>query len=183
MSASSEDISRGFWSGQRGGATIGAVLAISILVSAFGSLMGIVHKVYTEDRMERGVRAGARALSLAASAPANEKALEDIICKGFEREFGEDEAAACRCWQIEVETFENPRTLSGGLARVDGASLGGENKDMVLVRVRRPWGLFPVASVDDADSDSDSEADQCPDASGGIVVTALARNEREVLAP
>ena len=173
---------RGFRSGQRGATTIGAAIAISILITALASLMGIVHKVYTEDRMERGARAAARAVSLAASAPASEQALKDLACRAVERELGEDEGTACACWTIEVEAFETPQALSGGEARDAGTPPGGENADLVLVQVRRPyrdWLSTP------ARADADADADSCPDASGAteIVAVALARNEREVRVP
>ena len=168
----------------RGGATIGAAIGISILVAAFAALMGIVHEIYIEDRMGRGARAGVRAVSLAATAPASEKALEDIVCKAVERELGEDEGEACACWTIKVEAFETPRALSGDRPRGAGAPHGGENADMVLVRVHRPyWGWLSAPAV--ADPDADSDTDSCPDASRAteIVVAAVARNEREVRVP
>ena len=172
---------RSFRSGQRGTATIGAAIAISILVATLAALLGIVHETYIEDRMERGARAGVRAVSLAATAPASEKALNDIVCKAVERELGEDEGEACACWTIEVEAFETPQALSGGHARGAGAPLGGENADLVLLRLRRPYQDWLSAPVR-ADSGSEADADSCPDASGAaeIVVAAVARNEREV---
>ena len=177
---------RGFWSGQRGSATIGAAIAISILVATFAALMGIVHHIYVEDRMGRGARAGARAVSLAATAPASEKALKDIVCKAVERELGEGAGEACACWTIEVEAFATPRALSAGTARGAGGALGGENADLVLVRLRHPYQDWLSAPAR-ADSGSDAEADagSCPDASGAaeIVVAAVARNEREVRVP
>ena len=179
---------------ERGGATIGAAIAISILVAAFAALMGIVHGLYVEDRMERGARAGVRAMSLAATAPANKKALEDLVCKAVERELGEDEGEACPCWTIEVEAFETPRALSGGQPRGADAPHGGENADMVLVRLRRPYWDFlstPVRADSGSEADgsesagSESDAGSCPDTSKAaeIVVAAVARNEREVRVP
>ena len=190
---------RSFRGDQRGTATIGAAIAISILVAAFAALMGIVHEIYVEDRMERGARAAVRAVSLAATAPASEKALKDIACKAVERELGEDEGEACACWTVEVEAFETPQALSGGQPRGAGAPHGGENADMVLVRVRRPYWDFLSTPVraDSGSADSGSEADgseaagsesdagSCPDTSKAaeIVVAAVARNEREVRVP
>jgi len=172
---------RNFRSGQRGATTIGAAIAISILVTVLASLMGIVHKVYTEDRMERGARAAARAVSLAASAPASEQALQDIVCRAVARELGEDDGAACACWTIEVEAFETPQALSRGKGRGAGTPHGGENADLVLVRLSRPWG-----SRLPAPADTGLGGDRCPPAdpdtseSDGIVVAAVMRNEREV---
>ena len=166
---------------ERASVALESAVGISILVAVFASLMGIVHKTYVEDRMERGARAGARAVSLAAAAPASEKALKDLVCKAVEREFGEDVGRACACWNIEVEAFETPQALSGGHARGNGAPLGGENADMVLVRISRPWGSFSVATPDP--DNPDPEAMVCADASKAaaeIVVAAVARNEREV---
>ena len=174
---------------EHGGATVGAAIGISILVAAFAALMGIVHEIYIEDRMERGARAGVRAISLAATAPASETALRNIVCKAVERELGEDEGEACACWTIEVEAFATPRALSGGTARGAGAPHGGENADMVLVRVRRPywdWLSTPVRADAGSEADgSEADAGSCPDTSKAteIVVAAVARNEREVRVP
>ena len=168
---------------ERGGTTIGVAIAISILVATFAALMGIVHEIYVEDRMGRGARAGARAISLAATAPASEMALADIVCKAVGRELGENEGEACACWTIEVEAFETPRALSGGHARGAGAPRGGENADMVLVRLRRPWqNWLSTPARADTGSEAGADSGSCPDTSGAaeIVVAALARNEREV---
>ena len=130
-----------------------------------------------------------RAVSLAATAPASETALKNIVCKAVERELGEDEGEACACWTIEVEAFETPQALSGGQPRGAGAPHGGENADMVLVRVRRPYWDFlstPVRTDSGSEADgSESDAGSCPDTSKAaeIVVAAVARNEREVRVP
>ena len=166
---------RGFRSGQRGAATIEAAIAISVFVTALASLMVIVQSIYVEDRMERAARAGARAVSLAATAPASEKALKDLICKAVERELGEGEGKACACWTIEVEAYETPQALLSGTARGAGGPRGGENADMVLVRLRRPYANWLPAPTR-------VDSDACPDAHevANVVVAAVARNEREV---
>ena len=174
---------QGFRRDTRGSVTIVAAIGISILVATLAVLMGIVHEIYIEDRMGRGVRAGARAVSLLATAPASEAALKDVVCKAVGRELGEDEGEDCACWSIEVEAFETPKALSDDSARGSDAPPGGENEDMVLVRLRRPYGDW-LSGPDDTDSETDS--DRCPpvdpDASeaAGIVVAALARNERAI---
>ena len=183
---------RGFRSGQSGGVTVEGAIALSVLVAAFAALMGIVHETYIEDRMARGARAGARAVSLAATAPASEKALKDIVCRAVARELGEDEGKDCACWSIEVEAFATPQALSAGEARGSNAPHGGENLDMVLVRMSRSYWDWLSDPVDtgadskaeaDLEAEADTEVDSCPDASneaGIIVVAAVARNEREV---
>ena len=79
---------------------------------------------------------------------------------------------------------------------------GGENADMVLVRLRRPYWNWNALSVtaraetdseteaegdSEAEAEGDSEADagSCPDTSRAteIVAAAVARNEREVRVP
>ena len=195
---------RGFLGGQRGATTIVAAVAISILVSAFAVLMGIVHKIYIEDRMGRGVRAGARAVSLLATAPANEAALKDVVCKALGRELGEDEGKACACWTVEVEAFETPKALSDDIARGSDAPHGGESADMVLVRLSRPyqdWLSGPDTDTETEtpdetepldeteppeETDTDPDTVRCPSAGSEepgptwIVVAALARNDRAV---
>ena len=157
-------------------------MAISILVTTLASLMGIVHNVYIEDRMERGARAAVRAVSLAATAPASEKALRDMVCQAVGRELGQDAGRRCACWNIEVEAFETPRALLGGHARA-GAPHGGENADMVLVRISRPYGdWLSVTDAASAGPSAEAGTGTCRDASeaAGIGVAAVARNEREV---
>ena len=186
---------RGFWRGQRGAATIGAALSISILVTAFASLMGIVHKIYIEDRMERGARAGARAVSLLATAPASAQALERIVCAAVRRELwpglaeGESDECTDR-WTVEVRAFPTPRALGGDAPRADGGSPGGENEDLVLVRLTRPWKGWLPGGRDAEAGEGGEEAEGSEEAtsstpgepaSTGIVAAALARNERAVV--
>ena len=171
-----------FRSGQRGATTIGVAIAVSFLVAAFASLMGIVNELYIEDRTERGARAGARAVSLLASAPASEKALKAIVCKAVERELGEDEGEACACWTIAVEAFETPQALSGGHARGADAPHGGENADMVLVRLRRPywnWNALSVTARAETDSEAEAEGDSEAEAEGDSEAEAEGDSEAE----
>ena len=177
---------RGFWSGQRGATTIGAALSISILVTAFAALMGIVHEIYVEDRMERGARAGARAVSLLAAAPASAEALERIVCDAVRRELwpglaeGESDECTAR-WTVEVTAFPTPRALGDDAPRAAGSSPGGENEDMILVRLIRPGrGWLPVGRSAEADEGTAASTPGKP-ASTRIVAAALARNERAVV--
>ena len=168
---------QGFPSGQRGATTIGAAIAISILVTSLAILTGILHEIYIEDRMERGARAGARAVSLVATAPASEEALKDLVCEAVGRELGPDEGEDCACWIIEIEAFATPRALSAGNVRGPGAAPGGEHADMVLVRLRRPHRNW---LSDPGDTDRCPAVD--PDEPSAIVAAAIARNERAVVA-
>ena len=134
---------RGFRSDERGAATIGAALSIAVLVTMFATLMGFVHRIYIEDRMERGARAGARAVSLLAAAPASRSALERIVCDAVRRELwpglAEGEKDECtERWTVEITAFATPRALGDDDARGTEGSPGGENEDMVLVRLTRP---------------------------------------------
>ena len=67
--------------------------------------------------------------------------------------------------------------MLAGTPRGDGTPLGGENEDLVLVRLSQPWegwlagALVPEGTVVDPDADAPV---------GGIVVAAVARNEREI---
>ena len=184
--------SRGFASGQRGAVTIGAAISISILVAALAIFMSeIVHKIYVKDRLGLGARAAARAVSLAATAPANEKALETIVCDAVGRELGKAAGSNCACrWQIDVESFATPQSLlSGSTSTPDGSEslpYGGANGDMVLIRLHLPywdWLLSAVPAAAPAGAEGDEE-NRCPDVSGKAVVVAaaVARNERAVRA-
>ena len=191
---------RGFRSDERGAATIGAALSIVVLVTMFATLMGFVHRIYIEDRMERGARAGARAVSLLAAAPASKSALERIVCDAVRRELwpglAEGEKDECtERWTVEITAFATPRALGDDDARGAGGSPGGENEDMVLVRLIRPhqdWlpgGRVARAAEEPASSGpgesgppgTDAPPETVAPSPPGIVAVAIARNERAVL--
>ena len=130
---------RGFWSGQCGSATIGAAIAISILVTACGGLMAIAHAAYTDDRMSRAARAAAQAIALGAAPAASEAALASAACDAIRRELDLDPAFDCAdSWTLTVKTNLSAAALaSGAVGNTDGKA--GE---MILVEIgwaRAPW--------------------------------------------
>ena len=168
---------RGFRRGTRGATAITFAISISVLVVAFASLIEIAKLIFVWDENARASRAAARAVSLLASAPASEAALEQVACDAVKRELGWAEDADCDRWTIEIEAFPTPAALLAGSPRGSGSPLGGENADLVLVRLSQPWqGWLPGALAPEEEGD-DPGAD--PPA-GGIVVAAVARNEREI---
>ena len=120
----------------RGVAAIETALSIAVLVGVLAALMGIVQDLYAKDRAERATRAGARALALLESAPADQTALEGVVCEGMRAELKlEDDYDCAEHYSIEVEAYASPSALLAGTKRSAATPLGGEDADLVLVRV------------------------------------------------
>ena len=139
---------------QRGTVAIEAALSLSVLVAALAGLMGIVQTTYKSDTLERAARAAARAVALEAEAPASASALDAVVCGAIKSELNLSSDFDCGAkWTITVDAYETPAALLAGTARSgDDATIGGENGDMVLVRIR------PLADEEDADTeDTDGE--------------------------
>ena len=162
----------------------------------------------------RAARAPARAPSPCwRRRPRGEAALKDVVCRAFRRELGEEEPGEgkpddCKDqWTVEVKAFPTPRALFDDDPRGDG-SPGGENEDMVLILLSRPWHGWLSARGDagteeenpdlDLHAESEMDLDVGPDddenppgesadpvepAAAKIVVAAVARNERAVTVP
>ena len=117
----------------RGAVAVESALAISILVVVLGGLMSIAHAAYTADRMDRGVRAAARAVSLAADSTG----LAAVACDAIKRELDLDPAFVCAdTWTITIESGLSPAALADPSDTAAG--------DVVRVRIDwtpAPWGL------------------------------------------
>ena len=81
-------------------------------------------------------------------------------------------------WSIHVDAYATPAELLANTARGEDGSPGGENGDMVLVRIDWAWSprlvgwLVSDANADDDDDDDDARLPLRAAAIG------LARNER-----
>ena len=122
-----------FLRARRGAVAVEAALAISILVVVLGGLMAIAHAAYVGDRMDRGARAAARAVSLAADL----SGLAAVACDAIKRELDLDPAFDCAdSWTIVIESDLAPAALAGGT----DPRTGGD-----VVRVRVEWNPVPWA--------------------------------------
>ena len=120
----------------RGATAVETALSIAVLVGVLAALMGVIQDLYAKDRAERATRAGARSLALLESAPADQTSLEAAVCEGVKAELKLDEGYDCTArWSIEVEAYANPSALLAGTERSGSTPLGGEDGDLVLVRL------------------------------------------------
>ena len=128
-----------FLRARTGAVAVEAALAISVLILALGALMAVVHAAYTGDRMDRGARAAARAVALAA----DRTALAAIACDAIKREL--DLAADFDCadsWTLIVETDLTPTVLADGPGEGGGPMVPGD-----MVRVRIVWHGAPWSAL------------------------------------
>ena len=151
----------------RGVTALETALAIAVLIGALAALMGIIQELYAKDRAERATRAGARTLALLESAPADRTALEAAGCEGVNAELGLDEGVDCtERWSVEVEAYASPSALLAGTERGADATLGGEDRDLVLVRLR------------ERSSPAKTDEEKRKQGTGRLTI-AIAQNERE----
>ena len=122
-----------FLRARRGAVAVEAALAISILVVVLGGLMAIAHAAYVADRMDRGARAAARAVSLAADLTG----LATVACDAIKRELALDPAFDCAdSWTVTIESGLAPAALADSTL----PDTGGD-----VVRVRVVWNPVPWA--------------------------------------
>ena len=161
-----------FVRGQEGGVAIEVALSAFVLVLALAGLTGIVRDVYEADRLDRGARAAARAVALLGEAPATAAALETVACGAIRNELGLEAAFDCGAsWTLAIDAFETPAALLAGTPRAgDDAAIGGEDGDMVRVRI--------AELVEDADEDEDEDADDAASEPLDVLAEAVARNDR-----
>ena len=122
-----------FLRARRGAVAVEAALAISMLVVVLGGLMAIAHAAYIGDRMDRGARAAARAVALAADLTG----LAAVACDAIKGELDLDPAFDCAdSWTITIESDLAPAALAD---RTDADMTGN------VVRVRVAWNPAPWA--------------------------------------
>ena len=130
---------KNFLGARTGAVAVEAALAISVLILALGALMAVVHAAYTGDRMDRGARAAARAVALAA----DRTALAAIACEAVKRELDLDDDFDCAdAWTLVVETGLTPAVLADGPGGDGGAMVVGD-----MVRVRIAWRGAPWSAL------------------------------------
>ena len=119
-----------------GVAAVETALSIAVLVGVLAALMGVIQNLQGKDQAERATRAGARSVALLESAPTDQASLESAVCEGVNAELQLDEGYDCtEGWSIEVEAYASPSALLAGTKRDGSAPLGGEDGDLVLVRL------------------------------------------------
>ena len=163
---------------QQGVAAIEVAFSCFVLVLALAGLMGIVHTVYESDRLDRAARAAARAVALLASAPATAAALETVACRAIRNELGLGATFDCGAtWTLDIDAFENPAALLADTPRTGAdAVIGGENGDMIRVRIAAL--VEAMEDSDGEDDDSDGDTDGGASEPLDVLAAAVARNER-----
>ena len=170
-----------FVRGQEGATAAEVAISAFVLMLALAGLTGIVRDVYEADRLDRGARAAARAVALLGEAPATAAALEAVACGAIRNELGFEAAFDCAAsWTLAIDAFETPAALLAGTPRAgDDAVIGGEDGDMVRVRIA---ALVEDAGEEDADEDEDADADADADDGASepldVLAEAVARNDR-----
>ena len=161
-----------FVRGQGGAVAIEVAFSCFVLLLALAGLTGIVRDVYEADRLDRGARAAARAVALLGEAPETAAALETVVCRAIRSELGLEAAFDCGAeWTLAVDAFESPAALLAGTPRAgDDAVIGGEDGDMVRVRIA---ALVEEEEAGEGEADDD-EASEPLD----VLAEAVARNDR-----
>ena len=155
----------------RGATAVETVLSIAVLIGVLSALMAVIQDLYAKDRAERAARAGARAIALLESAPADQANLEETVCRGMRDELGLDRDHDCsEGWSIEVEAFEGPSKLLADDARTAGSPLGGEDRDLVLLRL--------TARETPAKTEDEKKKPAT-----GVAAVAIAQNDRQTGTP
>ena len=147
---------------EHGATAIEITLATSLLVFVSAALMTfIANSLATEDRMARAAHAAARTIALLPSAPASTAALETVACGAIRSELGDESLDCAAQWTITISAYENPIALLEDTERSGGA-IGGENGDMVEVRIGPP-----------------SDAGTPDTGPSSVLAVGVARNERD----
>lgn len=157
----------------RGAAVVEAAIAITFATMFFAALMQVVSTAYTTDRLERAARAAARAVALLPSAPASDAALRTVACNAIRNELSLPATETCsEDWTFTVEAYEDPAALRAGTARGAGTAVGGDDGDIVAVRISWTppvfgWLAAAAASGDDDGGGADSGDNDDGDGGGG----------------
>ena len=159
-----------FVRGQGGVVGIEVAFSCFVLLLALAGLTGIVRDVYETDRLDRGARAAVRAVALLGEAPETAAALEAVVCRAIRSELGLEAAFDCGAeWTLAVDAFESPSALLAGTPRAgDDAVIGGEDGDMVRVRIAA------LVEEEAGEGEADDEASEPLD----VLAEAVARNDR-----
>ena len=178
-----------FWRERQGAVALEAALAMVVVVGTLAALFEFVQVAYTRDTLSRAARAAANEVSLMAEPATSESALESVVCRAIRRELNLAEDVVCsEQWDIRVESYADAKALLEGTASPASDSEGGEHGEMVLVRLAQEHtSLLLGALTRTANAQESGDGGECEEGEGGsvsgtssIVVTAIARNEREV---
>ena len=156
----------------RGAAVVEAAIAITFATMFFAALMQVVSTAYTTDRLERAARAAARAVALLPAAPASDAALRTVACNAIRAELSLPVTETCdEDWTFTVEAYRDPAALRAGTARGAGTTIGGEDGDIVAVRISWTPPVFrwlaAAAGADDGGEDPDSGGGDAGDGDDG----------------
>ncbi len=175
---------------RRAASALSSAAAIGVLVIGLAATIEIVRSAWSTDRMARAARTAARAVALMPDAAANAAALEAVACQAIRRELRLTDGEGCdEAWTISVDIYESPSAMLAGTVRSGPDAVpGGENGDMVVVRIAwsrtNPLAWFVPDTEAEADdgTDTDGKTDAAESETIRTIVIGVARNERAVRA-
>ena len=162
----------------QGASTLEGVIGLTLLV--IGLVMpitGLVQKITVTDSYASAARDAAQAVAVLEQAPADDTALQAVLCDAVKESLGRPAASCADEWVFELQAYASPSALAAQppTPRTGGA-VGGEDNDIVLVRMFLKdapiWHkLFPDPAYANATPDSRG-------AKGPAVAVGFARNGR-----
>ena len=168
----------------RASVALESAMAASFLILTLAGVVEITSTLLVGDLLQRAANRVVRSNALADSAASSAAALETQCLEAITAEIGqtidfslagsngtctesENESPADFCLNIEVKVYDNPSDmLAGTESQGTNAGLGGDAKDMVVVKMV----LTPQTAL--------ARAGQRLVGEGGLTVMAVMRNER-----
>ena len=136
---------RRFWFARRGAVALEAACSLFFIVGTVGGVFEIVNSLLMSDLLNRAAFAVARDNAFQDEAASTEDHLMERARQAIRREVGDrfDPASL----QIVIDVYDNPSAmLRGELSAGENGGLGGDSKQMVVVRLRykppTPLGWF-----------------------------------------
>ena len=122
-----------------GTTTLEGVIGLVMLVSALViPVTGLIQKITITDSLGQAAHDAAQAAGMLSAAPANEEALQVVLCDAVKRSLGRPAETRCEDeWTLELQAFASPAALAADppTPRPSGGAVGGEGNDIVRVRI------------------------------------------------
>ena len=161
-----------------GANTLEGVLGLTILVTGLVMpITGLIQKITATDTFAQAARDAALAVAVLENAPANDAALQTVLCDAVKERLGRPNAVCADEWVLDFEAYASPSDLDANppSPRTSGP-VGGEDNDIVLVRISLQdepiWHkLFPDPGYANAVPDQEGRK-------GPPIAVGFARNGR-----
>ena len=161
-----------------GASTLEGVIGLTLLITGLVMpITGLIQKITVTDTFAQAARDAALAVAVLENAPANDTALQTVLCNAVKERLGRPNAVCADEWVLEFEAYASPSDLDANppTPRTGGA-VGGEDNDIVMVRISLTdepiWHkLFPDPAYANAVPDSQGRK-------GPPIAVGFARNGR-----